>query len=66
MNNLKREAIALIESIPDERSDVLIAAVKNLRALIEDDDEIFSRAEQDLALMEDIETLTRGGDVNGE
>ena len=66
MNNLKREAIALIESIPDERSDVLIAAVKKLRALIEDDDEIFSRAEQDLALMEDIETLTRGGDVNGE
>jgi len=66
VNNLKREAIALIESIPDERSDVLIAAVKKLRALIEDDDEIFSRAEQDLALMEDIETLTRGGDVNGE
>lgn len=61
MNELKQETIALIESIPDEKSYVLVGIVKILRDLLNDDfqEEIYSRAEQDLAIMEDIETLTR-------
>ena len=62
MIDLKQEAVALIENIPDERTDVLIKVVKTLRELVDENfqqDEIYSRAEQDLSLMEDIETLTR-------
>ena len=67
MIDLKQEAVALIENIPDERTDVLIKVVKTLRELVDENfqqDEIYSRAEQDLSLMEDIETLTR--DDNAE
>ena len=61
MNELKQEAIALIESIPDGRDDLLVKSIKILRDLLNDDfqEEIYSRAEEDLAIIEDIETLTR-------
>ena len=61
MTNLKREALALIESIPDDRNDVLLKIVKGIRELVDFDqwrDEIFSRDEQDFALIEDAESLT--------
>ena len=61
MTDLKQEAIILIESIPEERTDVLIKIIKNIRELVDFDqwrDEIFSRDEQDFALIEDAESLT--------
>ena len=68
MIELKREAIALIENIPDGRTDILADIIKVIRDRLADDsqDEIYSQAEQDLALMEDIESWTReGGDKLG-
>ena len=61
MTELKQEAFTLIARLPAENEDVLVNIVKTLRDLLNDDfqDEIYSRAEQDLAIMEDIETLTR-------
>ena len=61
MTELKREAIALIAKLPAENKDVLVNIVKTLRNVLNKDfqDEIYSRAEEDLAIMEDIETLTR-------
>lgn len=64
----KQEAIALIESIPDERTEVLLKIVKGIRELINADsqDDIYNDAEQDLALIEDAESLTHeGDDANG-
>lgn len=61
MTELKQEAIALIEQIPNEREDVFIKIIKLIREQFNDDlqEEIYSRAEQDLAIIEDIESLTR-------
>ena len=61
MTELKREAIALIAKLPAENKDVLVNIVKTLHNVLNKDfqDEIYSRAEEDLAIMEDIETLTR-------
>lgn len=61
MIELKREAIALIAKLPAENKDVLVNIVKTLHKVLNKDfqDEIYSRAEEDLAIMEDIETLTR-------
>lgn len=66
MIELKRKIIALIESIPDERTDVLTKILATVCDLADENhqDEIFSRAEQDLALIEDIESLTREGGVD--
>lgn len=64
----KQEAIALIESIPDERIDMLLKIVKGIRELINSDsqDDLYNDAEQDLALIEDAESLTHeGDDANG-
>jgi len=65
---LKQEAIALIESIPDERQDVLQKIVKGIYNLLDADsqDDLYNDAEQDLALIEDAESLTHEGDnLNG-
>ena len=66
MTELKREAISLIESIPDENSALLNQIVKNLRGLIDDakrQRKQISRVEQNIAVMEEIETLVgEGGD----
>ena len=66
MIELKQKIIALIESIPDERTDVLTKILGVVCNLADENhqDEIFSRAEQDLALIEDIESLTREGGVD--
>lgn len=66
MIELKRKIIALIESIPDERTEVLTKILGVVCNLADENhqDEIFSRAEQDLALIEDIESLTREGGVD--
>ena len=70
MTELKQKIIALVEKIPDERTDVLTKIIGDICEFMDDDlrqDEIFSRAEQDLALLEDIESLTReGGDRHGQ
>lgn len=65
---LKQEAIALIESIPDERQDLLQKIVKGIYNLLDADsqDDLYNDAEQDLALIEDAESLTHEGDnLNG-
>ena len=68
MTELKREAITLIENIPDENSALLNQVVKNLRGLIDDTKrqrKQISRVEQNLAVMEEIENLVgEGGDTN--
>ena len=62
MTATKNEIIALIENIPDEQTQLLNKILTNIRELIDSDsqwqDEIYSRAEQDLALIEDAESLT--------
>lgn len=57
---LKQEIIALIENIPDEQIDLQKKILSNLRALVDSQwqDEIYSRAEHDFALIEDAESLT--------
>lgn len=57
---LKQEAIALIESIPDERQDVLQKIVKGIYNLLDADsqDDLYNDTEQDFALIEDAENLT--------
>ena len=65
---LKQEAIALIETIPDERQDILQKIVKGIYELLDADsqDDLYNAAEQDLALIEDAESLIHEGDnVNG-
>ena len=66
MTELKQELIALVESIPDEQTDLLTKINKNIRELLDTNsnrqDEIYSRAEQDLALIEDAESLTHEED----
>ena len=62
MTATKNKIIALIENIPDEQTRLLNKILANIRELIDADsqwqDEIYSRAEQDLALIEDAESLT--------
>ena len=71
MTALKQEAFALIESIPDDKSDVLIKIIKNIREVLAVDsrqqDKLISRAEQNLAVMEEIESLIgeEDGSKNG-
>ncbi len=64
MTDLKREIIALIESIPDENTALLAQVVKNLRGLIDDakrQRKQISRVEENLAVMEEIEALVGEG-----
>ena len=65
MTELKREIIDLIESIPDD-SPLLAQVVKNLRELVNDSKrqrKQISRVEENLAVMEEIESLVgEGGD----
>ena len=66
MTELKREAITLIENIPDENSALLNQVVKNLRGLIDDakrQRKQISRVEENLAVMEEIETLVGEDDA---
>ena len=61
MTTLKQEAFALIESIPDEKSDALIEIVKNIREVLGINSN--SRAERNLAIMDEIQKLV-GDDVS--
>ena len=66
MNEAKQHAIDLIASIPDDKTELLAAIVKGIRKEIDADfqDDVYSRAEQDLALMEEAENLVgEGGDA---
>ncbi|MBR4383279.1 MAG: hypothetical protein IKP64_06955 [Selenomonadaceae bacterium] len=66
MTELKREAITLIENIPDENSALLNQVVKNLRGLIDDTKrqrKQISRVEENLAVMEEIGTLVGEDDA---
>ena len=58
---LKQEAFALIESIPDDREDVLINLVNNLREALGIRSQ--SRAEKNLAIMDEIKGII--GDDTG-
>ncbi|MBR0061375.1 MAG: hypothetical protein IJP68_07830 [Selenomonadaceae bacterium] len=60
MTTLKQEAFALIESIPDDKSDVLIKIVKNIREVLGINSN--SRAERNLAIMDEIQKLV-GDDI---
>ena len=55
MTETKLEAIALIESIPDENSDMLVKIVKNIRELLGVESK--SRAEKNLAIMDEVKAL---------
>lgn len=60
MTALKQEAIALIEGIPDEKSDVLIKILKSIRELLGVNSKI--RAEKNLAVMDEIQSII-GNDI---
>ena len=60
MTELKQEAFALIESIPDEKSDVLIKVIKNIRELLGIN--LKSRSERNTAIMDEVKNLI-GDDI---
>lgn len=67
MNELKREAISLMENIPDENSALLNQIVKNLRGLIDDakcQRKQIARVEQNIVIMEEVENLLGEADEN--
>ena len=63
MTALKQEALALIDSIPDEKPDLLIKVIKNIREVLGVNSS--SRAERNLAIMDEIQNLI-GDDVSWE
>ena len=60
MTELKQEAFALIESIPNEKSDVLIKVIKNIRELLGIN--LKSRSERNIAIMDEVKNLI-GDDI---
>ena len=60
MTALKQEAFDLIARIPDEKSDVLINVIKNLREALGLNSQ--SRAERNIAIMDEISRLI-GDDI---
>ena len=63
MTALKQEALALIDSIPDEKPDLLIKVIKNIREVLRINSS--SRSERNLAIMDEIQNLI-GDDVSWE
>ncbi len=61
MNDFKQQAIALIESIPDEKSEAVLKILEGVCELLKVDsnrNEILTeRVEENVALMEEIENL---------
>lgn len=61
MNEFKQQAIALIESIPDEKSEAVLKILEGVCELLKVDsnrNEILTeRVEENVALMEEIENL---------
>lgn len=60
MTELKQEAFALIAGIPDEKKDVLVTIVKNIRELLGVSSK--TRAEKNLAIMKEVKNLI-GDDI---
>lgn len=61
MTKFKQEAIAIIESIPDEKSEAVLKILENICELLNIDsnrnERLSGRVEEKLALMEEIEHL---------
>ena len=61
MNTFKQEAIALIESIPDEKSEAVLKILEGVCELLKVDSDrneiLTERVEENVALMEEIENL---------
>lgn len=66
MTEFKREAIALIESIPDDKSEIVLNILENICELLNVDsnrqERLTERVEEKLALMEEIENIVGEGD----
>lgn len=60
MTALKQEVFTLIAGIPDEKSDILIKILENVREILNVNSK--SRAEKNLAVMKEIEDLI-GDDI---
>ena len=60
MTELKQEAFALIAGIPDEKKDVLVTIVKNIRELLGVSSK--TRTEKNLAIMKEVKNLI-GDDI---
>ena len=64
MNEYKREAIALIESIPDEKSAAVLKILESVCELLKVDSDaerneiLTERVEENVALIEEIENLS--------
>ena len=61
MNSYKLDAIALIESIPDDKAEAVLKILENACELLDVDsnrnERLIGHAEERLALMEEIENL---------
>lgn len=61
MNDFKQQAIALIESIPDEKSEAVLKILEGVCELLKVDSDrneiLTERVEENVALMEEIENL---------
>ena len=61
MNSYKLDAIALIESIPDDKAEAVLKILENACEFLDVDsnrnERLIGRAEERLALMEEIENL---------
>lgn len=66
MTEFKREAIALIESIPDDKSEIVLNILENICELLNVDsnqqERLTERVEEKLALMEEIKNIVGEGD----
>ena len=65
MNEFKREAIALIESIPYEKSEAVLKILEGVCELLKVDSDrneiLTERVEENVALMEEVEALVDEG-----
>lgn len=61
MNEFKQQAVALIESIPDEKSEAVLKILEGVCELLKVDSDrneiLTERVEENVALMEEIENL---------
>ena len=65
MNTFKQEAIALIESIPDDKSEAVLKILKGVCELLKVDSDrneiLTARVEENVALMEEAEAMVDEG-----
>ena len=61
MNKFKQEAVALIESIPDDKAETVLKILENICELLKVDtnkqERLTERVEENLAIMEEAEAL---------